>query len=246
MATATSPTRAKPISSRSADETTPRQSQMRELLLGCGILSGALYFVSDAVMAAVYPGYSYLHQAISELNAFGAPTWGLSVAFGIAGYLLLVPFAAGIWTSAGVNSALRVSAGALAIMGITSLWALPFGSMQLRGTEQPVAHAITGFLGMLLLATAIGCAAAASGARFRLYSIATILIAVAFAGWAAMDSALIQAGLETPWVGLKERVSFYSWHVWFIVFAVWLMKRRSAARAAASATSSPMPALKGT
>jgi hypothetical protein len=123
MTAATSPTQAEPIS---PGERASRRSQMRLLLLGCGVLSGALYFVNDAVMAAVYPGYSYLHQAVSELNAFGAPTWGLSVAFGLAGYLLLVPFAAGIWNSAAVNSALRVSAGALAIMGITSLW--PFRS----------------------------------------------------------------------------------------------------------------------
>ena len=176
------------VGSPSAGQRAPRHSRARQILLGCGVFSGALYFVSDVVMAAVYPGYSYLHQAVSELNAFGAPTRGLSVALGVTGYLLLVPFAVGIWSSAAGNRTLRVSGGALAIMGITSPWALPFASMQLRGTEQPVAHAVSGFLGMLLLATAIGCAASTSGKRFRTYSIATILIAVAFAGWAAMDS----------------------------------------------------------
>ncbi len=50
-------------------------------------------------MSAVYPGYSYLHQTVSELNAVGAPTWGLSVAIGLAGYLLLVPFGVGIVTT---------------------------------------------------------------------------------------------------------------------------------------------------
>ncbi len=71
-------------------------------------------------------------------------------------------------------------------------------------------------------------------------------MAAAFAGWAAMDSMRIQAGLETSWVGLKERISFYSWHVWFIVLAVTLLRRhlaaarpdRVAARGVAGATSS--------
>lgn len=36
---------------------------------------------------------------------------------------------------------------------------------------------------------------------------------------------MIEAGLETPWVGVIERVSFYSWHLWFMVLALRLSRR---------------------
>jgi hypothetical protein len=54
---------------------------------------------------------------------------------------------------------------------------------------------------------------------------------VAFGGWAAMEAGRIEAGLATPWVGVKERISFYSWHVWFIVLALTLLRQRLTARA---------------
>lgn len=73
---------------------------------------------------------------------------------------------------------------------------------------------------------AIGFGAAALDRPFRLYSIATILVMLGYAGWAAMDTGRIGAGLATPWVGLRERISFYSWHLWFIVLALVLLRQR--------------------
>jgi hypothetical protein len=70
-------------------------------------------------------------------------------------------------------------------------------------------HLLSGAICALLVLTAIGSAAKALGARFRLYSIATIVVMLVFAVWAAKDAPRIEAGLETPWVGVIERVSFY-------------------------------------
>jgi Protein of unknown function (DUF998) len=203
------------------------KSRVRKTLLGCGILSSVLYFASDAVMSLSYEGYSYLHQTVSELNAIGAPTRGLSIVFGLAGYVLLICFGVGIWMSAAGNRKLRVVGVALAVMGLTGLWGVPFASMQARGTEQEALHLISGMVGVLLLVTAIGFAAAAFGGPFRLYSIATIVVMIVFAGWTGRQAYAIEAGMPTPWVGFIERISFYSWHLWFIVLALILLRRHS-------------------
>lgn len=99
------------------------------ILLICGVLSSLLYIAKDVGMSVAYQGYSYLHQTVSELNAIGAPTRGLSIGLGFAENVLVIAFGVGIWLA------------------------------------------------------------------------------------------------STPWVGLIERVSFYSWHVWFIVLAIVLLRR---------------------
>jgi Protein of unknown function (DUF998) len=203
------------------------KDRVRKILLGCGILSSLLYFASDIILSLTYEGYSYLHQTVSELNAIGAPTRGLSIVFGLAGYVLLIFFGVGIWMSAAGKRKLQVVGGALAVMGATGLWGVPFASMQMRGTEQEGLHLVSGLVGMLLLVIAIGFAAASFDRPFRLYSIATILMMLVFAGWAGMDAGRIGAGLTTPWVGFIERISFYSWHLWFIVLALILFRHRN-------------------
>jgi hypothetical protein len=171
-------------------------------------------------MSATYEGYSYLHQTVSELNAIGAPTRGLSVVLGIAGHILLVLFGVGIWHSAGGSRGLRVVSGALVALGAFGVWGVPFASMQMRGAQQEGPHLISGAVGALLVVIAIGFAAPAFGRPFRHFSVATIVVMLVFGGWAAMDAGRIEAGLATPWVGVIERISFYSWHLWFIVLAL--------------------------
>jgi hypothetical protein len=194
-------------------------------LLLCGILSGLLYFLSDIVMSLMYKGYSFLHQTVSELNAIGAPTRNVSLVFGLAGYVLLFCFAVGIWRVAVANPRLRVVAAALAVLAITGLWGVPFASMQMRGAQQEWLHLGSGIAGLVFLLVAIGFAAAVFDTPFRVYSIATIVVMLLFAGWAGMQSARIEAGLSTPWVGVIERISFYSWHLWFIMLALLLFRR---------------------
>jgi hypothetical protein len=52
---------------------------------------------------------------------------------------------------------------------------------------------------------------------------------LAFGGWAAMDAGRIEAGLPTAWVGVIERISFYSRHLWFVLLALRLWPRRTPA-----------------
>lgn len=206
------------------------KSTLPSVFLPCGILSSVLYFAADIYLSVTYEGYSYLHQTVSELNAIGAPTRDLSVVLGVAGHILLLLFGVGIWLSAAGSRRLRVVAGAVIALGAFGAWGVSFASMQLRGTQQEGPHLVSGAVGAVLVVTAIVFAAIAFGVRFRRYSIATIIVMLVFAAWAAKDSGRIEAGLATPWVGVIERISFYSWHLWFILLAFRLSRAGSRTR----------------
>jgi pimeloyl-ACP methyl ester carboxylesterase len=83
---------------------------------------------------------------------------------------------------------------------------------------------------MLMIFTAMGIAASAFGTRFRLYTIATIILALAFGAWAASAAPRIEQGLATPWVGVIERIFWYGYQSWFIVLAVTMLRGQRAAR----------------
>jgi pimeloyl-ACP methyl ester carboxylesterase len=78
---------------------------------------------------------------------------------------------------------------------------------------------------MLITFTAMGIAATAFGRRFRFYTIATIVLALGFGLWSALEAPRIEQGLATPWVGLKERIFWYGYQSWFIVLALTLLRR---------------------
>lgn len=202
-------------------------------LLASGIVAPLLYLASDVVAGLLWEGYSFRDQTISELNAFESPTRPLTIALGLAGYTLLVAFGVGVWRSAPGNRRLRVVGGALVVFGVLALWAVPFASMHVRGAERSLAdtmHLIEGAIAVLLLVLVIGVAATAFGQRYRLYSIATLLVLFAFGAWAGMDGARIAEDLPTPWIGIKERVSVYSYQLWLVVLAITLLRQRLARR----------------
>ncbi|HET7585855.1 MAG TPA: hypothetical protein VFK13_13145 [Gemmatimonadaceae bacterium] len=81
----------------------------------------------------------------------------------------------------------------------------------------------------LLVLGATGFAAAALGPRFRLYTIATIAVVLAFGAWSGMEAPRIEAGLPTPWLGVRERIFWYAYQLWFLVLAVTLLQEKGAA-----------------
>ena len=76
------------------------------------------------------------------------------------------------------------------VIGVLALWAVPFASMHVREAEESLTdtlHLVGGaIVGPLLLAI-IGFGAAMFGKWYRLYSIATILVMLAFGVWAGLD-----------------------------------------------------------
>jgi uncharacterized protein DUF998 len=195
---------------------------LERVLLICGILSSLLRVATDILAAMWYPGYSYMNQTMSQLAAIGAPTRPFQLALLAVYGALVIAFGIGVWALAGRKRSLRVAGILLAMFGALGLVELPFPqtAMQLSGgvTDQTM-HIIVTSVAVLLITLFIGFGAAAYGKGFRLYSIATILILLVFGALAAMQAPQA-VQFSAPWMGVMERVSYYSYLLWILVFAV--------------------------
>jgi accessory gene regulator protein AgrB len=157
------------------------------------------------------------------------PLW---LVLGTLWEVLIIAFGLGVWASAGGKRTLRVAGGLLVAYGLLGLmW--PFASMHQRqvlaaggATFADTAHLVLVTVGSLLMFAAMAFAAAAFGMRFRLYSIATIVILLAFGVLTSLDAPRVQANLPTPWAGLWERINIVAFLVWIIVLAVVLFRTR--------------------
>jgi Protein of unknown function (DUF998) len=201
-------------------------SKLNVFLLSCGVIAPLLYVATDVFLAMRWEGYSYRDQTISELNAIGAPTRTLSIVLGIVGYAFLVAFGVGIWRSAAANRRLRVAAGGLIALGVLAWFGVPFMPLHVREAEESLTDTLhvaqLAVAGPLLLVI-VGFGAAAFGWRFRLYSAATVMVTLAFGAWSGTYGADIAHDLETPWVGVIERISVYAYQLWFVAFATALL-----------------------
>ena len=200
----------------------------RRALLVCGILSSLLY---GAMIGAIGPeGYSRISQTPSELTAIGAPTQSLWMLLGAIYTVLVIAFGWGVWTSAGRHRALRIVGGLLVAYGsLGLLW--PFAPMHPRevlaaggGTLSDTIHVVLAGVTVLLMFVAMGFAATAFGKRFRLYSIASIVVVVAFGALTSWNAPRLQANLPTPWVGLWERINISVFLLWVAVLATALLR----------------------
>jgi uncharacterized protein DUF998 len=201
---------------------------LQKALLACGIAAPLLYAAMLIYVPTRWAAYSSASQTVSELSAIGAPTRALWVPLGLLYTVLLVAFGLGIWMSAFGKRPLRVVGGLLATCGVLGLFWPP---MHLRGAEVTLTdtlHIVWTAVSILLTLIAMGFAAAALGKRFRLYSIATMVLLVAFGAVAGVAGPRIQANLPTPWVGVWQRLNIGVWMLWLIVLAVVLFRRSAA------------------
>jgi hypothetical membrane protein len=153
-----------------------------------------------------WEGYSFRDQTISELAAIGSPSRPLFTVLLIVVYALMVAFGVGIRQVAGARR-LRIVGALLIALGVMALTVGQFAAMRMRGTAQGLAGAIhlaEGLVAMLLVFSAMGIAASTLGARFRLYTIATIILALGFGAWSLAEAPRIEQGLPTPWVGVNH------------------------------------------
>jgi len=209
---------------------------LRRILLLCGIVSPLLYAATDALAGLRWEGYSFRDQTISELGAIGAPSRALFSALLVVVYVVFTAFGVGVWQSARDRRRLRVAARLLIALGVLALTIGQFAAMRPRGTDQGVngaLHLIEGAAAMVLLLAAMGFAAAALGRAFALYTAATVVVMLAFGGWSTMDIPRVEAGLPTPWVGVRERIYWYSYQLWYIVLAIRLLREPTDAAAPA-------------
>jgi hypothetical protein len=196
--------------------------------LACGILSSLLY--AAMVWAIRYEGYSLVSQVPSELTAIGAPTRALWARLGWIYTVLAIAFGFGLWKWSGRNRAVRVVGSLLlthASLGL--LW--PFAAMHQRevlaaggGTSSDTLHVVLAGVTVFLMFLAIGFGATAFGKQFRLYSIVSIVVLLAFGGLTFLEAPRLQANLPTPWIGLWERINISVFLVWIVVLATMLLR----------------------
>jgi len=209
---------------------------VRRILLLCGILSPLLYAIADTLAGLQWPGYSFRDRAISELGGIGAPTRLFFSILLIPTYILLTAFGAGVRQSAGDRRGLRVAGGLVIALGVMALTVGQFVPMRARGTGQGLTgalHLIEGGVAVIMVVAGMGFAATALGNRFRLYTILTIVVVLGFGAWSGVDAPRIEAGFATPWLGVKERIFWYAYQLWFAVLALTLLRKlpRSTQRA---------------
>jgi pimeloyl-ACP methyl ester carboxylesterase len=196
-------------------------------LLLCGIASSLLY--AAMIWTIRYEGYDPISQVPSELTAIGAPTQPLWARLGWIYTALIIAFGFGVWRSAGSNRAVRIVAGLiLAYASLGFLW--PFAAMHQRevlasggGTLSDTLHVVLGAVTVFLMFLAIGFGATAFGKKFAVYSIATIVVLLAFGALTFLEAPRLQSNLPTPWIGLWERINISVFLLWVGVFAAMLL-----------------------
>ena len=197
---------------------------MRKVLLTCGILSSLWYVAINIYVPMQYEGYSMLSQAPSELSAIGAPTrvlWNIAVVF----YpLLFAAFGWGLWHSAAGRRSLRVVGGLIIAYCILNFYWPPMHRREViaagGGTLTDTLHIAWAIMTLIFMMLLMGFGAAASGKRFRLYTIITFAVFIVFGVLTFIASSRMEANLPTPWMGLWERINISAFMLWVIVFAV--------------------------
>ena len=78
--------------------------------------------------------------------------------------------------------------------------------------------------GGTLMFLAIGFGATAFGRRFRFYSIATIVVLLAFGVLTFLEAPRLQANLPTRWIGLWERINISAFLLWVVMLGAGLWR----------------------
>ena len=203
---------------------------LRKTLLVCGILSSLLYAAMTILIAMQWDDYSSGSQTISELSAIGAPTRPLWILPGAFYTVLVTAFGWGVWLSAGRNRALRRTGGLILAYGsLGLLW--PFAPMHTRevlaaggATLSDTMHLVLAGVTVPLMLLAIAFGARAFDRRFRLYSIASLVVLAAFGALTFLDAPRVGVNLPTPWLGVWERINIGVFLIWIVVLASALLQ----------------------
>jgi len=204
------------------------RNRLVSALLACGVVVAVVQIAGDVIAAALYPGYSYANQTVSELSAIGAPTRPFLAGVGFVFEALVLAFAVGVWLVADGKRSLKISAVLLAVFALNAfVWGL--FPMQQRGSEMAatdVAHIVGAIVQVVTIVLFIAFGSGADGRWFRIFSIALILAILGAGALVGTQAGRIAAGAPTPFIGLIERVDFYGPSVWILVLAIELLRQQ--------------------
>lgn len=198
----------------------PGRTRTRNLLVG-GIVAVGLYGAGDLISGLLYDGYSFKDQAISELTAFGSPVRPLMTTVVLLHAVLVAALGLGVWRE-GDRRSLRVAGGfliAAGAIGFPTHTVFAMSSRTMDSGFNDAMHIALSSAFSIFVFGAISAAAVARRGWFRAYSIATLIMLLAFGAAASIAMAGI-AENATPWAGGFERVNAYAYFAWLIVLAV--------------------------
>jgi uncharacterized protein DUF998 len=204
-----------------------RVERWRKPLLTCGILAGVLYVAMTLFVGMLWDSYSTADQTISELSAIGAPTRHLWMVLGMIYSALMMAFGWAVWKSA-PDHALRIAGTLLLIQAVFGLFWPPMHQRAVLaaggGTLTDTLHIVWTIITSLFFLGALGFGSAGLGKRFRVYSLATLVIVFACGAWTGTYAPRIQADLPTPGVGVWERINTNAFMLWVVVVATMLLR----------------------
>ena len=194
-----------------------------------GMLFPIIYILMTILGGALRPGYSHIADTVSELLSPGAPNKPLLMIFqivhAIAGSLFGIGLLLLVKTSQHNTLSGRIGAWMIILVGIATIGTAIF-PQDAAGTQLTTAgrlHAILVF-GVMVPFTIISTLLMGIWLRqagifpgFRTYSIITIIASVILAGLAG-------GTLDTPIMGLTERLAVLAGFQWTFVLALKLFR----------------------
>ena len=199
----------------------------RKTLLVCGIAASLLYVAATILGAMLWDGYSSTSQTVSELFAIDAPSKRVVDPLFVTYSVLWMAFGVGVWKSARQRKALRIMAIGLIgkeVEGLVVQLAFPMHLRGVASTSNDPVHGILTYIGVLFFLTAVGAGAFVFGPRFRVYSVATLLVSALGGALTGLYIPRMVENLPTPWMGVWERISIFSYLLWSVVLATRLLR----------------------
>jgi Protein of unknown function (DUF998) len=204
---------------------------VRKTLFVCGILASLLYIAMTLFVGMLWEGYSSTAQTISELSAIGAPTRPLWMMLGTVYSVFMAAFGWIVWKSAPPNGRLRVVGALIMAHSVFGYFWPPMHHRAVLaaggGTLTDTLHLVWAMVNGVLFLLAVGFGAAALEKRFRVYSIATLVILLASGAWSGTYASAVQANMPTPWAGVWERITSTTYMLWIAVLAIALLRTRN-------------------
>jgi hypothetical protein len=143
--------------------------------------------------------------------------------------LLMIALGLGIWFSADQDKKLKFVAEVIIFDAVFGSFWPPMHQREVLaaggGSLTDTLHIVWTGVHLAFVLLMMGFGAAALGKRFRIYTVATVIVFLVFGMLVAKESPGMQANKPTPFIGIWERVNMGAYMLWVVVFAFALLKR---------------------
>jgi hypothetical protein len=198
-------------------------NMLQKILLSCGIIAPLIYLGTDLLAGKLLKGYSFASQSMSEVGAAGSPTRSLFVVLSLVASAFMIAFGVGVWRAMEPAILPRIVAGLIignAVAGLIATLFFPnrFGVRPEFGTP----GVLLMFLSVVCFVLAMVFGAVAFHGWMRALSIA-IPVAYVLLAILRFATAASSASGATGLIGTQERTMAYSFLVWVMALAIYLL-----------------------